>query len=1215
MKRMQIFLTLSMTLAIAVGATFAGGTVRDFTLQLGGMRFDPLQDVPQIAEGWDRASAVDADLHLVQYDGPIPADAEQVLRAAGMEPVQYVHPSTYIVWGKRSDRGIVEGRPAVRWTGDFAPAFRVLPRWRDLSEESVEVRVLIYRGAGPDAVVERIETLGGAPGARRIVNENLEVVGFVLPGDLLQAVATIPGVYSVQVRSDDGGSRAEAAAQISAGNVDGSNLALPGYPAWLTGVGLNGNGVVVAVVDEGIDEAHPDVLQRMLPCVGDTCSSTRSWHGTHTAAIVAGDAASTEQDAAGFLRGQGLAPGAGVVEQVWLATYNQPGGMLALMTDSYTNGALISNNSWGSSAIARGYDIDTLLVDAGVRDADPGTPGSQPLIYVQAINNGNGGTSTQGTPDDGKNIFTIGSTPALDAPASPDSDINSLSSNSAHGPTLDGRTIPHMVAPGCYVDSAMAETPQGFGHQPQCGTSMAAAHVSGAVALFSERYRGVFAGADPSPALVKAAFMAVTHDLEGFKDADGVAMGHRPDAKQGWGRLDLAAVIDPADAVLYFDQTELFDFSGQEWMRVVTPANPAAPMRIMLVWTDAPGHGLGGATPAWNNDLDLSVDAGGQTYLGNQIGVDGFSTTGGSSDFMNNAEGVFLQTVAGNATIRVAAMNINSDAVPFVGDGTDQDFALACYNCALVPDFALAVDPTTMDVCAPIDGAAAVEVEALAGFGSSVNLTINGVPAGTGASFDVNPVVPANSSTLTVDPGTTSDGDYTLDLQGDSATLSRTASLQLRLRTVAPATALLTSPVDGALDVAPLPVLSWDPVPWTDGYLVELATDAGLLDIVYSAVESTTSHAVAYALDQQTTYHWRVRSRNACGYGSFSAVSSLTTADVADLLLVDDDYDVPDEQGKYTTVLNGMGVSYDVWDVWSLAHQGEEPDLATLNLYDRVIWYSALEEIYPGPSDDSESILPTWLDGGGCLLISSIDYVLQQGGVSDFMQQRLGVASVSEDSGQSTVTGQGPVFGGLGPYNVVTASPDYRDSITPDATAGLAFAGDQGDAGIYKDGGWYRTSYLGFGLESIDVNPATQTLQAFLNWCSGLAAVDGDSDGVPNGSDCAPGDAGVSSAPSPITDLLLSKGNVGFSWSQPVNGGGAAYDVLRSVDPLDFYNATCAAGATADLSAPEDQDPDPGEVYFYLVGAISECGISGLGQNFDGTPRYGTACEGETTWW
>ena len=102
----------------------------------------------------------------------------------------------------------------------------------------------------------------------------------------------------------------------------------------------------------------------------------------------------------------------------------------------------------------------------------------------------------------------------------------------------------------------------------------------------------------------------------------------------------------------------------------------------MLTWTDAPGHGLGGSTPAWNNDLDLSVTTGGVTFLGNNFDpLTGWSQTGGSADFRNNTEGVLLPTVPGGfVTITVTAANINSDGLPNSGDLTDQDFALVIYT-------------------------------------------------------------------------------------------------------------------------------------------------------------------------------------------------------------------------------------------------------------------------------------------------------------------------------------------------------------------------------------------------------------------------------------------------------------------------------------------------------------------------------------------------------
>ncbi len=254
-------------------------------------------------------------------------------------------------------------------------------------------------------------------------------------------------------------------------------------------------------------------------------------------------------------------------------------------------------------------------------------------------------------------------------------EIDDLSSNSAHGPALDGRIIPHMVAPGCYVDSSL---PGGYGLE--CGTSMASPHVSGAAALFIEYYRGI-TGEDPSPALIKAAFTVTAHDLAGNQDADGGTMGHPFDSKQGWGRMNTREAIEPSFSTLYYDNPAVLDNTGEIWERNVYPSDSGAPMRIMLVWTDAHGHGLGGSTPAWNNNLNLSVVVDGVTYLGNNFGGDGWSVAGGSTDGMNNTEGVFLAPpVDGSVTIRVTGANISSDGLPGVGDATDQDFSLVVVN-------------------------------------------------------------------------------------------------------------------------------------------------------------------------------------------------------------------------------------------------------------------------------------------------------------------------------------------------------------------------------------------------------------------------------------------------------------------------------------------------------------------------------------------------------
>ncbi len=1191
----------------------------DHTLRFSEFTFDPLAQEPALPAGWDRSAASAPDLQLVQFDGPVPDDAAARLHVAGLVPVRYVHPDTYIAWGTRSARAALDGTPRVRWTGDFAPAFRVQPALRATQGATVDVRVLVVRAAGVEPVVAALGHLGAALGARTVIDDSLEAAAFRIPAALLRIAAQVPGVYSIQPLGGAWQARAEVSDQINIDALGPADLPVPGYRNWLTSAGLDGAGVTVAIVDEGVDQSHPDLAAGRTICDGASCTDAPSIHGTHVAGIVTGDGVTNTLDGDGFLRGLGVAPGAPYFEQEFILFRYLAGGVAELIRDSRRGGATISNNSWGTSSAALGYDANTMMIDATVRDADPRRPGRQELFYVEAINNGGGGVSSQGAPDEAKNVLAVGSTRATDDTGGLTDAINDVSANSAHGPALDGRTLPQLVAPGCSVDSAGVVSGTGPTFQLLCGTSMAAPQVAGAAALFTQYYRGrPGSPGDPSPALIKAALLATAHDLVGQHDADGTLLAHRPDSKQGWGRLDLRALVTPpAGSTLYYDQERTFERNGEEWLRDVVPVDPNAPLIVMLAWTDAPGHGLGGSTPAWNNDLDLLVDAGGSTYRGNVFGASGWSTAGGSADSRNNAEGVFLPSAAGRVTLRVRATNVPSDGVPGSGDATDQDFALVCTNCADAPAFDLDPHPVTAAACAPASVDYVVDVPSRAGFAEPVTLSVSGLPPGASATFDVNPVPPGGRARLTLIPGPLADGSYAMMLGGTSATLGRTHPLYLDLRTASPAPAVLTQPPAGAGGVAPRPTLQWNAVPWASGYVVEVSATPSFADILYTAWSEATAHQVATILPQAATLYWRVRARNTCGFGAFSATSSFTTRDVPEVLLVDDDWDMyGDYQPVYKAALNALPlpphnypVTYDVWDVWG-GHQQQEPDYATLALYRKAIWWSGNEDYYAGPSVFGERELGSWFDRrGGCLLVSSSDWVYARHGVSTFMQQRCGAASVVEDLGHNAVTGKGTVFDGLGTVALSALSPDYADGPVPDKSAEIAFAGNARTAGIDKDAKFYRTAYLGFGLERMATDLDRQkTLLRFLQWCDGLAVLDADGDGVPNGADCVPGDAAAWTAPSPVTDLRL--GPAGFTWSRPVSGGGAVYDLLRSDRADDFWDAGCVATGVSDTSVPAawDDVPPAGHASFYLVRARSECGTAPLGFASDGTARHGTAC-------
>ena len=1065
----------------AIAATTAKTTSAppiDFALTLGEDTFDPLQQMPAMPLEWGYAAQTGDDFRLVQFDGPIQESWVSAMRDSGLVPVQYIHPFTYITWATPGSRDSVSEIPHVRWSGDFINGYRVLPKWRNLSETQIKARVMAYKGSEIETVIDELAKFGATRIEERSLDARFSIISFITAGNTFLDISKINGIFTVQPAPTDGGLRSEMSNQVNAGNVDGGNNAFPGYSDWLLDVGVDGNGVTIAIVDGGSDQSHVDLTGQFTSCDGQSCGgSASSSHGTHTAGIVGATGASGTTDSYGFLRGQGVAPGVSLVEQVYSPTYQQTGGMTLLMTESYRNGASASSNSWGPSGSPLGYDVDTLEVDIAVRDAEPNEAGNQQFSYVLAIMNGNGGTSSQGSPDEAKNIFTIGSTKMRTSGGSQYTEINDISSNSAHGPCLDGRTIPHMVAPGCSVDST---TPGSY--SLMCGTSMACPQVAGAVALFVEQYRTAF-GEDPTPALIKASFTAVASDLAGNDDADGGTLGHPFDSKQGWGRMDLSAVlINDEGSVQYYDAPVILEQTGDQWSVTVSPVDPSKPMRFMLVWTDALGHGLGGSTPAWNNDLDLTVSTGSSIYKGNNIGSQGWSTTSGSADQKNNTEGVFLgPTAPGQATITVTASNLNSDGVPSEGDGIDQDFSLVCYNCASDPDFTLTIDPNEQSACAPETVEFSIQVGQMMDYAVPVTLTSNS-SSGVTVSFSESTVTPPATVTMTVTiDGSVGDGVQQIGIIGTASDGNvHEASATVGVSTSLPAGAELTNPTNGESEVAVSPTFHWQTQTGVHAWRLQLSTSPSLGGIVHDASNiGTSSYSLPMMLQSNTSYYWRVNGSNNCGDGDWSTWWMFTTTDAMTILLVDDDDNSPDVRSAYIDMINAAGLLYEVHDT---QNSNNEPDAATLQGYPLVIWFTGGEwGGFAGPGSSGETALATYIDAGGHLLFSSQDY-LYDNGLTSFGSSHLGIASFTSDVNQYTVTGTGELFGDLGSVSLVYPFTNYSDMVSPIASAELAFSGNIDDAGIHLEGNQGGAVFLGFPVEAMGSTDQQNIMIALLNW-------------------------------------------------------------------------------------------------------------------------------------
>ncbi len=409
----------------------------------------------------------------------------------------------------------------------------------------------------------------------------------------------------------------------------------------------------------------------------------------------------------------------------------------------------------------------------------------------------------------------------------------------------------------------------------------------------------------------------------------------------------------------------------------------------------------------------------------------------------------------------------------------------------LPADFALQTTDANLEICTPGSDTTTVSITGLGGYSGDVTLSSIGLPAGAADSFTPNPVAVPGSSLLEVTAAGTSPGNYPFMVRGTDGSLTHDLNMNLDVFETVPGISTLTSPADGAVDVSPSPTFTWTAASQASSYDLEVADDPGFSSIVYSASGIIgTSHAAASPLDGLTTYYWRVRANNACGGGSYSAVFSFTTADIPAILLVDDDDNDPDVRGTYTSALDNLGLGYDVWDTGN--SDSNEPSVLDLAPYDMVIWFSGDEFSVgggtAGPGAAGEAALASWLDDGGCLFISSQDYHYDKG-LTTFMQSYLGVASVTDDDGNYvSVSGQGSVFGGLGPFSLNYPFTDFSDIVAPNGTAELAYQGNNGNgAAVNKDGGSYRTTYWAFPWEAISMAADRQTnLDTFVTWCQAL---------------------------------------------------------------------------------------------------------------------------------
>ena len=395
---------------------------------------------------------------------------------------------------------------------------------------------------------------------------------------------------------------------------------------------LDGSGETIAVMDTGVDMDHPDLFGRIAAIntqfgLDSSPIDSNSGHGTHVAMTVLGDGT-------GDSIATGIAPEANLVmyalEHDPTGVFGRQGSIYDLLSDAELKTASVAVNAWGLNGNYGAYTADS-------RSTDQYVSNNKFLLPIFSVgDNGGSGSSKITAPGTAKNVLSIGSS------------VNgSVSSYSSEGPTLDGRIKPDLVAPGDGICSARAEeaisvvgSVCGTGshsngrsmYMQLSGTSQATAVAGGSASLAREYLREVAGINKPSASLIKATLINGAEDL---------GTPNIPNAKEGWGQIDLENSLNPTSAgvsldVFQDDERELqagfsliysFDLDGSKGID------------ITLAWSDAEASANAAQSESrLLNNLDLILIApDGTSYLGNHF-ASGVSITGGTADNLNNIE-------------------------------------------------------------------------------------------------------------------------------------------------------------------------------------------------------------------------------------------------------------------------------------------------------------------------------------------------------------------------------------------------------------------------------------------------------------------------------------------------------------------------------------------------------------------------------------------------
>ncbi|MCX7005149.1 MAG: S8 family serine peptidase [bacterium] len=632
---------------------------------------------------------------IVASSKPITAAWKTALEKHGATLCSYLPDNAFLVEATPANAVALAACPDVALVTEFLPEYKIAPAVTGIQKAqrgappSSTLTIQTFAPADATVIAATIQSNGGQVAAMSAAGSR-GFVRAVVPAELLPTLAARGEVEWI-----------EPFIQPHIFN----NVAVQGprmnvIVAWTNG--LTGRGQIVGHADTGLDigvnngTLHPDFTNRVKAAFGRTPGRAGAWsdlnmHGTHTAGSILGNGSAST----------GVFKGVAYEAQLVHQSVGDASGAIYLPADlsdlfiqTYTNGARIQSDSWGSSTYG-GYTTESFQSDQFMWNH------KDMLLVFSAGNDGynNEGviaSRSVGAPATAKNVMSVGAAESARAAGSggysaftygkkwptrfPDPPITNdlistpcdgvhqgMAAYSSRGPCNDGRIKPDLVAPGTDIIScrSRATTNAGWGvyagntnYLFAGGTSMACPLTAGAAALTRQFLIERMGFTNPSAAAIKALLLngarSMTPGQYGFAMKREIPYGPRPNSVEGWGQVNLGDTLFPAIGTpLVVDSDAAATGSTNVYSFTIAGTNRFC---VTLAWTDYPGSQY--VLEQLVNDLDLLVIA--------PDGATNYPSGTVVPDRINNIEGIdFDPAATGTYTIIVTGYNVPQGPQPY----------------------------------------------------------------------------------------------------------------------------------------------------------------------------------------------------------------------------------------------------------------------------------------------------------------------------------------------------------------------------------------------------------------------------------------------------------------------------------------------------------------------------------------------------------------------